>query len=273
MSQACVIISAYNNAPSLKLALQGYLRQTSNNFRLIIADDGSRKDLLEAITPLIQQAAKMGLMWDHVWHEDQGFRKNIILNKAVRHCAENNLLIFTDGDCIPPATFVETHLEQHCERSFHVAGAYRLTQVESENISATEIDRGLFESLRARDQVKDLRRRWRKSHWGTLFRKKHRPKILGLNMAFDRALFEEINGFDERFVGWGLGEDSDVRDRVMKLRPRPVVRNLYGINDVFHLWHPVPPSIPRKELQTWEYYNQKRPVRCEQGLSNPELTS
>ncbi|MDC3251543.1 glycosyltransferase, partial [Planctomycetota bacterium] len=79
MSQACVIISAYNNAPSLKLALQGYLRQTSNNFRLIIADDGSRKDLLEAITPLIQQAAKMGLMWDHVWHEDQGFRKNIIL--------------------------------------------------------------------------------------------------------------------------------------------------------------------------------------------------
>ena len=51
MSQACVIISAYNNAPSLKLALQGYLRQTSNNFRLIIADDGSRKDLLEAITP------------------------------------------------------------------------------------------------------------------------------------------------------------------------------------------------------------------------------
>ena len=58
MSQACVIISAYNNAPAVKLALQGYLRQSSNDFRLIIADDGSSKDLLEAITPLMQQAAE-----------------------------------------------------------------------------------------------------------------------------------------------------------------------------------------------------------------------
>ena len=37
-----------------------------------------------------------------------------------------------------------------------------------------------------------------------------------LNFAMDRGLFEALNGFDERFVGWGY-EDSDLRDRAMRL--------------------------------------------------------
>ena len=62
--------------------------------------------------------------------------------------------------------------------------------------------------------------------------------VKALNMAIDRALFEALNGFDERFESWGVGEDSDLRDRAMRLRPRPRVKVLYGVNDVFHLWHP-----------------------------------
>ncbi|HIG04401.1 MAG TPA: hypothetical protein EYQ08_01515 [Planctomycetes bacterium] len=68
----------------------------------------------------------------------------------------------------------------------------------------------------------------------TLLRLKNRPKVLGLNMAMDRALFEDLNGFDEKFVGYGL-EDSDLRDRAMRRSPRPRVVNLYGEKDVYHL--------------------------------------
>ena len=266
LSSAAVIISAYNNAPALRLSLLGYLRQDCSDFRLIIADDGSTTDLKEEIDPILEKLNAAGIETDHVWHEDRGFRKNIILNEAVRHCPESELLIFTDGDCIPPASFVRTHIDQHCPRSFHVAGAYRLTETATASLKAESVLNGDHESLKEPDQIRDLQRRFRKSKWGTLFRRRHRPKILGLNMAFDRSLFEEINGFDEKFIGWGLGEDSDLRDRAMRLRPRPIVRNLYTVNDVFHQWHPVPPPRPRRELETWEYYRQDRPIRCETGL-------
>ena len=266
LSSAAVIISAYNNAPALRLSLLGYLRQDCSDFRLIIADDGSTTDLKEEIAPILEELNAAGIETDHIWHEDRGFRKNIILNEAVRHCPESELLIFTDGDCIPPASFVRTHIDQHCPRSFHVAGAYRLTETATASLKAESVLNGDHESLKEPDQIRDLQRRFRKSKWGTLFRRRHRPKILGLNMAFDRSLFEEINGFDEKFIGWGLGEDSDLRDRAMRLRPRPIVRNLYTVNDVFHQWHPVPPPKPRRELETWEYYRQDRPIRCEQGF-------
>jgi len=44
----------------------------------------------------------------HVWHEDHGFRKNQILNKAIA-IAAGDYLIFIDGDCIPHKEFVKEH--------------------------------------------------------------------------------------------------------------------------------------------------------------------
>ena len=266
MATASVFISAYNNGPALRFSLLGYLRQDCRDFNISIADDGSTADLMEEISPIVDELSAVGISVEHVWHEDQGFRKNKILNEAVRRSPDSQLLIFTDGDCIPPAGFVSSHLQHHCSRSFHVAGAYRMTEASTLSLNEENIRSGAYESLKTVDQIRDLKRRYRKSKWGTLLRRRRRPKILGLNMAFDRSLFEEINGFDEGFIGWGLGEDSDLRDRVMRLRPRPPVRNLYTVNDVFHQWHPVPPPKPRHELETWEYYCQKRPVRCMDGL-------
>ena len=37
---------------------------------------------------------------EHVWHEDRGFRKCEILNRAIL-AASADYLIFTDGDTIP----------------------------------------------------------------------------------------------------------------------------------------------------------------------------
>ena len=103
-------------------------------------------------------------------------------------------------------------------------------------------------------------------HPRRLLRRRNRPKVVGLNLAVDRGLFEALNGFDERFVGWGL-EDSDLRDRAMRHRPRPRVKVLYDRNDVFHLWHAKDRSVRRANRA---YYDTPRPVRCEVGLERPE---
>jgi glycosyltransferase involved in cell wall biosynthesis len=261
--RALVVVSAYNQKV-LGLCLRGYLRQTTDDFEVIVADDGSTPDFVAGVRAFADGPARArGLTVRHVWHEDKGFRKTRILNAALRLAPANPLVIFTDGDCIPPAAFVERHLAAHGPRTFTVAGAVRWTPEVSERVTPEIVDAGTFEQWVTADDRRDLARRARKSRWGTLLRLKNRPKVLGLNMAFDRALLDEVNGFDETYESWGF-EDDDLRERVMRARPRPSVRVLYGENDVFHLWHPVrgrPEDSPFRD-----YYRSARPVRCVRGL-------
>lgn len=256
------MLATYNQVPYLRRALRGYLRQTVTDFHLTVADDGSREDtraLLEAMAP---EFAARGIGFQHVWHEDDGFRKCRILNEAVRQSPAAPLLIFSDGDCVPPAHFVARHLAVHAPMSFHVAGAYRLTREQSEAIDEAVVAAGAYEGLGSPANERELAKRRRKSIWGTRLRRRNRPKILGLNFAMDRGLFEALNGFDEAFADWGVGEDSDMRDRAMRLRPRPRVQVLYGTNDVYHLWHPVSKDLSRSRARR----QLARPIRCEQGL-------
>jgi glycosyltransferase involved in cell wall biosynthesis len=260
--RALVVVSAYNQLPYLRRVVAGYLRQSCTDFQLVIADDGSSDGtgaFLEA-RAVDLEARGIGLL--HVWHEDVGFRKTKILNEAVRRSPEAPLLIFSDGDCIPPRHFVERHLAAHEDRSFHVGGAYRLDRATSEGIDEEAVETGSFEACRLPENEKELRKKARQSRWGTRFGRRNRPKILGLNMAFDRALFLALNGFDEDFADWGVGEDSDMRDRAMRLRPRPRVKVLYTQNDVYHLWHPVSKDLSASRARRAE----ERPLRCVHGF-------
>ena len=267
MPTARIIVATYNQLPLLRRALRGYLRQTSGDFSLVVADDGSSDGtdawLAEVFAPM---AARHAIPFEHVHHEDRGFRKTRILNEAVRRAQGEALYVFSDGDCIPPAHFVAEHIEATGARTLAVGGAIRLTQSASEGLGEEAIDTGRYEALGSAADHRDLRRRRRKSTLGMWLRRKNRPKILGLNMGFSRDLFEALNGFDERFQSWGVGEDSDMRDRAMRMRPRPRVSLLYGRCDVFHLWHP---RSAGSIATSRAYQATSRPVRCVDGLVPP----
>ena len=47
MADATVIAAFYNKIDYLKLVLAGFEKQTLKNFELIIADDGSTKDIVK----------------------------------------------------------------------------------------------------------------------------------------------------------------------------------------------------------------------------------
>jgi GT2 family glycosyltransferase len=265
---ARVIVTAYENVPSLRLALRGYLRQTTRDFGLTVADDGSGPSTRAFIEGFGEEARSRGIDYRSVWHEDRGFRRAAIANAAVRSTQGEDLLIFVDGDCIPPAHFVEHHLRVHEPWSFHVGGAYRLSEAESSSITEADVDTGRFESLHGPEHARQLRRLRRKSHWGTLLRRRRRPKVLGLNVAMDRSLFVALNGYDERFTEYGM-EDTDLGDRAMRLRPRPRVKNLYTQCDVWHLWHPTNPGGRAGGLAIYRQHT--HPPRCEFGLEQAPL--
>jgi GT2 family glycosyltransferase len=265
--RARVIVAVYQQLPFLRRTLRGWLRQTSRDFALTVADDGSHDGTDAFLVAFAGECAARDIPFEHVWHEDLGFRKNAILNEAVRRSQGEPLLLFSDGDCIPRADFVAAHLEAHGPRTFQVGGAVRLGEEASASLTPADVDSGAFEALVTDADRRDLAARHRKTRWGTLLRRRNRPKVLGLHMGIDRALFEEANGFDERFTAVTVGEDTDLRDRVMRLRPRPRVRNLYLETWVYHLWHPQSPTDRR--LANAEYYRSARPARCEVGLRRP----
>jgi cellulose synthase/poly-beta-1,6-N-acetylglucosamine synthase-like glycosyltransferase len=117
-----VVLSTYNQPESLRLVAEGYSRQTRRPDRILVADDGSAA----ATAAAVERAAwETGLVFLHVWHPDRGFRKTEILNRVLA-ASDEDLLIFSDGDCIPRRDLVERHLALTRERRFVSGGCLRL---------------------------------------------------------------------------------------------------------------------------------------------------
>jgi len=114
-----VILSTYNQPAWLEKAIWGYAVQTFRDFALVIADDGSTQETALLIARLRK---KTGLPIRHVWHEDRGFRKCTILNRAIE-VAESDYLVFSDGDCIPHRDFLAQHAAL-AEPGFMLSGGY-----------------------------------------------------------------------------------------------------------------------------------------------------
>lgn len=114
-----LIIATYNAVEWLEKVLFGYSVQTYNDFEIIIADDGST----EETKFLIEKFKKnFPVKITHLWHEDQGYRRQTILNKAIV-LAKNEFVVFTDGDCIPNKNFIEKHT-LFAEKGKFLSGGY-----------------------------------------------------------------------------------------------------------------------------------------------------
>jgi glycosyltransferase involved in cell wall biosynthesis len=112
-----VIISTYNSPQWLEKTLWGYENQTIMPDEIIIADDGSKEETRKLVETFISK-----LPIKYVWHEDKGFQKSRILNKAIV-LSTSDYLIFTDQDCIPRNDFVETHIK-YAQKGYFLSGGY-----------------------------------------------------------------------------------------------------------------------------------------------------
>lgn len=117
--KASVIMSTYNAEEWLEKVLYGFNVQTFREFEIIIADDGS-KPATRLLLERLQKEIEIPII--QVWHEDNGFQKSQILNKAIV-ASNSDYLIFTDGDCIPRKDFVEVHINRR-EPGFFLSGGY-----------------------------------------------------------------------------------------------------------------------------------------------------
>src|SRR5262245_11050569 len=112
-----LIISTYNRPEALAKVLAGVSRQTRAPKEILIADDGSAESTRSIIGNWKNRPRAPVC---HIWQPHEGFRKTIILNKAIS-AAQSDYIIFLDGDCVPHARFIADH-EILAEKGFWVQG-------------------------------------------------------------------------------------------------------------------------------------------------------
>ncbi|NBV00752.1 MAG: glycosyltransferase, partial [Burkholderiaceae bacterium] len=108
-----VLLATYNWPEALQLCLNSLREQTDLDFEIIITDDGSG----ESTRALIEkEQLDFPVPIKHLWQEDIGFRKSLILNQGIA-AAQGDYLVFLDGDCIVQNDFIAQHrrlAEPHC---------------------------------------------------------------------------------------------------------------------------------------------------------------
>lgn len=217
-----IIIGFYNKIDLLEKILEALSLQTLGDFEVVIADDGSKPEVVARIREL-QPTQPFAVQ--HVWHEDQGWRKNSILNRAVV-AARGEYLIFIDGDCIPEPHFVEEHYSER-RKGLVLSGRRvlmgpRATRyLLSEPLTERRFGFGLFCALISdtlhgyktrMEHIVHLRSRMLRK----LFVKDRKRFILGCNFSLFKDDLLSVNGFDERFLYPGYGEDIDLWYRLTR---------------------------------------------------------
>jgi glycosyltransferase involved in cell wall biosynthesis len=206
MSSTSIIVATYNWPEALNLCLLSISRQTVLPVEVIIADDGSTgstKALIEALQP------RFPVPLIHVWQEDIGFRKSLILNKAIKQ-AKGEYIIQVDGDVIADKHFIEDHLGA-AEKGFFVRG------------TRAHISRELFAEVLKKDKLDfnffgpGIINRFnaiRLPALAFLVEKKRNSSnsVRGSNLAYWKSDFILINGYNNDLKGWGH-EDEELAAR------------------------------------------------------------
>jgi hypothetical protein len=156
-----------------------------------------------------------------VWHEDNGYQRQMILNKAILE-ASTPYLIFTDGDCIPRNDFISLHMMYIVKGRFLSGGYCKLPIGVSQEISKEDIFQQrcfdyewLYErGLRGASQRRKLKagRGWGK------FLDFITPATATFNNCNTSAWKDDViavNGYDER-MKYG-GSDREIGERLTNL--------------------------------------------------------
>jgi glycosyltransferase involved in cell wall biosynthesis len=223
--RATVILSTYNQPEWLRKTLWGYARQRCADFEVVIADDGSGQETAAVIDEA--RADHPSLTLRHVWHPDQGYRKCVILNRAIV-AATGEYLIFSDGDCIPRSDLVATHLRLARPGAFLSGGAVRLPRSVSEAITEADVATGRAFDVqwlvaRGFDPGRHRLRLLRRTAWPTLLDVLSPTGATwnGNNASTWRGVVIRANGFEHE-MGYG-GQDREFGERLWNLGIRGVL--------------------------------------------------
>lgn len=228
MADSTLIVSTYNWPEALQLCLLSIKEQTILPYEVIIADDGSASATRNVIDELRKEFPVPLL---HVWHEDLGFRKTIILNKAVKQSSAP-YIVQIDGDVILEKHFIADHIALREPDVFVRGTRAHIKEDRIPEISRTSQTHFNFFSRGIINRFNGLRL----PLLSFLLEKKsyNSNSVRGSNLAYWKSDFILVNGYNNDLNGWGH-EDEEIAARFVNNNIQKKVIKLKAVQ--FHLSH------------------------------------
>jgi glycosyltransferase involved in cell wall biosynthesis len=237
---------------------------------VIITDDGSTDKVTDFIQDLLHRAK---FKVKHVYQIDKGFRKTRALNNAVRNCS-GDYLIFLDQDLIFPEDLIEKIIYEKKKGRFLMFRA-ALTSEEDRNELIKKIESGetyekglsyIPNDEKLKESFKMIKKDKRNNFLYSMKLRKRGSKLVGMLYSLYKKDYVKINGYDEKYQGWGY-EDDDLGNRLYKAKIKS--KPIFLKNVPLHLWHPFDPTKKKSSNEEY-YYTRKKEInnrnyRCEYG--------
>jgi glycosyltransferase involved in cell wall biosynthesis len=261
-----ILVTTYERPAHLALALESLAAQRAPGcgLEVIVSDDGSTDHTADVVAAF---AARTPFPVRFTSQPHDGFRLARVRNAAAR-LARGRYLLFLDGDCLVPPHHVAAHLDRRRPGTALLGFCARLTPEASATVAEagpTAID---LTTVVPRAERRALGRRWLRARWHAAVRHPSKPRLAGGDFGLWRADFERVNGFDERFVGWGQEDDDlGLRLRAAGIRLESILDRTASL----HLWHPPDPTAGRRwrDGANVAYFSRRgRLACCRTGLEH-----
>jgi GT2 family glycosyltransferase len=233
-------------------------------FEVVVTDDGSTDGTVNLVRRFAA-SAKFPLVF--TTHQHRAYHLSRCRNEGVVFSSAPYLL-FSDADCIFPPDHLFQHLRARRPNYAWSGDSVHLDEPSTLRIDHQAIRSGSFLDWITKRELTRIRRRWMKDQIYQVIGHPKKPKLTGSNIALWRVDLDTINGFDERFVGWGC-EDDDLADRLRAAGVR--IASILGSTQVYHMWHPSEPSRPKRwsdGTNVAYLLRDDKPYRCVDGLSD-----
>lgn len=223
-----LLISTFNWPEALELVLISVLKQTQLPDEIVIADDGSTDKTKELIE---RYRSKFSIPVKHIWHEDKGFRKSLILNIAVKSIA-SEYIIQIDGDIILHPEFIKDHLKVAEKGNFVQASRTMINKEKSNEILKTKqihfnfLSKGLYSRFNAL-RIPFLAKLFQLDFSNTYH-------IKGCNLGYWKENFKAVNGYYNAFEGWGA-EDYEFGARLIHADVKRKKVKMMALG--YHIYH------------------------------------
>ncbi len=230
LSGCSILISTYNWPGALELCLLSILKQTVLPNEIIIADDGSTNETKNLIDSFRQ---KTSTPIKHIWHKDDGFRKTIITNEAVRN-SNYPYIIQTDGDIIMHKKFIEEHLQNASEGFFIRGSRILLTEAVTKKYLQTKNIKVSFFSKGVQNRLNALHSAVLSKIILVFSKKTNSGNVIGCNISFYKKDFIKVNGYNNDITGWGR-EDGELAARF--INSGILKKQVKNLAIAYHLFH------------------------------------
>jgi glycosyltransferase involved in cell wall biosynthesis len=266
-----LVVTTYEWPDALGLVLASVARQTRLPDEVIVADDGSGA----ATAALLETwRERLAGRLHHVWQPNEGFRAARVRNLGLA-IATGDYVIVLDGDMVLHPEFVADHAAAARPGQWVQGVRPRLSRARTERMLAgrgvdptTGLGAGDAADLRWWQPGLEHRFHALRSDWLARHASRRRPKLASVkscNQGYWREDLVRVNGFDERFVGWGP-EDKELAARLGHAGVECLYLKHAAV--AFHLWHPTraPAAGVNPNDRLLETTIATRATRCELGL-------